>query len=384
MDTHRNYLLKSLGTAVFIVMCSVIFNLAGPGQANGDSTNIPEENVLRLLVWENYTPEKIVEAFVKGIEAKYKKKIRFEIKYAVSPDDFYDAVRSKNVDLITITHDEIKEKKYGYIKKKLILPYDLKNVPNHVNIIPNIKDADYHTSEGRLYGMPVANGPYGLAYNTEFFKQPPKSWNVFWEPAHKNKYLLGKGQYIYNVNITAMVLGYPKEDISNFNKLNNPEFREKLKQLAMNAKDFWIGVDKPEDLLGMRCATSWSDSLSGLKRKGEIWEMASPAEGTLWWIDDYLLTAALADRPFMKMVAEKWVNKVLSSEFQVEHILREVQIYPVITGISDMLTDVERKKVKPENNAGFMNSHVLRKVNSERNRNGLKLLWDEALNARDQ
>jgi spermidine/putrescine transport system substrate-binding protein len=234
-------------------------------------------------------------------------------------------------------------------------------------------------SDGKVYGIPVANGPYGLAYNTEKFEEAPKSWDIFWDPAHKKKYTVGSHEYLYNVGITALAMGYPRDCLSKYDKLNNPEFKNRLKQLAANAKSMWIGVDKPDDLFGLDMASSWGDSLSALKRRGEIWKMAEPKEGTLWWIDEYAMTWALSDKPFKKKLAEEWINQSLTTDFQVRHLVREVGIYPVISNIADLLTEEEKKKIKPGSKPGsFTKTRILQNVHSQRNRNGLKALWEAA------
>jgi len=338
------------------------------------------EEVLRLLIWEGYTPKKHVARFENKIEKKYNRRIRFHIRYAESVDDFYNAIREKSYDLVTISHHTIKDARFSYIKKNLIMSFSLNNIPNHVNVIPDLKMAEYHTSDGKVYGIPIANGPYGLAYNTSIFKQAPKSWKIFWNPNYQNKYVIGAHEYLYNINITALAMGYPKNEINSFDKLNNTEFRARLRKLTLNAHSLWIGVDKPEDLLGMSFATSWGDSLSSLKRKGEIWKMADPVEGTMWWIDEYALTQAMVDKPFLKKVAEEWINKSLSPDFQVDHLVREVGIYPVVTNITTKLTTSEKNRIQVSSIPGaFTNKRILQNTYSQRDRNGLKLLWDEAM-----
>jgi len=339
-----------------------------------------DEDNLKLLVWEGYTPKKYVEKFENKIEIKYGRGVKLYITYAKGVDDFYDAIREESFDLVTISHHTIKDARFNYIEKKLIIPFDLKNIPNHVNVIPDLKMVEYHTSEGEVYGIPVANGPYGLAYNTAVFKQAPKSWKLFWDPVYKNKYVIGAHEYLYNINITALAMGYPKNEINSFDTLNNKEFRAKLRQLTLNAHSLWIGVDRAEDLLGMSFATSWGDSLSSLKRKGEIWEIADPVEGTMWWIDEYAMTQALAEKPFIKKVAEEWINKSLSPVFQVDHLVREVGIYPVVTNITNKLTNNEKNRIQISSLPGaFTDKRILQNTYSQRDRNGLKLLWDEAM-----
>jgi spermidine/putrescine-binding protein len=339
-----------------------------------------EENVLRLLVWEGYTPGVYVQKFEEEIESKYGIPLKMDISYALTDDDFFNPIRDKKFDLITICHYSIKDGQFKYIPRGVILPLNLKNIPNYAGLIPDLKNADYDTSKGNIYGVPVANGPYGLAYNTKVFKQAPQSWKIFWNPAYKYKYSIGVEEYIYNISITAMVMGYSREMISSFDALNNKKFRDKLRQLAVNAGGFWVGVDRPEDLLGMSFAMAWGDSLTPLKRIGEKWEMVYPVEGTMWWIDEYAITWALADKPLLKKIAEEWINKSLSADFQMNHINGELRAYPVVTHIQKEQMAKKRNAFEINPAVDFSNGkRVLQHTYSPRDTNGLKLMWEKAL-----
>ena len=338
-----------------------------------------EEDVLRLLIWEGYAPEKFVKEFEREIELKYGRKVKMDISFVKGSDDFYDPVRSKTIDVITICHHLMKDERFQYIAKKLILPLDLNNIPNQANLMTELKKADYHACNGKTYGVPVANGPYGLAYNTKRLNQSPQSWKIFWDPAFKNKYTVGAYEYLYNINITALALGYPRESISCYGTLNNRKFREKLKLLAVNAHSFWIGQDKPDDLIGLSLAAIWGDSIKPLSRMGEVWKMADPVEGTLWWVDDYAITWALKEKPFLKKVAEEWINKVLSPGFQIEHIVRESGLYPVVINISDKLSNEERKRIQIGMPGSNLDNRILQHTYSQVDREAMKLMWDEAM-----
>jgi spermidine/putrescine-binding protein len=341
------------------------------------------EDVLRLLIWEGYAPEKYVKSFEEKIEKKYGRKVKMDFAVANGTDDFFAAIRGDTADVVTISHHAIKDEQFSFIAKQLIMPFDLANIPNHAHLIPSIKNADYHVVDGKVYGVPIASGPYGLAYNTAKLKQAPRSWKVFWDPAYKKQYSIGAEEYVYNVNITALAMGFPIESISSYDALNTKPFRMKLRELAMNANTLWVGVDKPEDLLGMSLATSWGDSLTSLKARGEIWEMADPKEGTMWWIDEYAFTWGLEKKPFLKKVAEEWVNESLSQEFQVDHLVRQVGIYPVVTNIAAKLTKAEKLRLQTDvDPQRLKDERILQQIYSKRDRNGLKLLWKEAKKGR--
>ena len=174
-------------------------------------------------------------------------------------------------------------------------------------------------------------------------------------------------------------MGYPRESISSYTFLSNKAFRDKLRQLAVNAHSFWVGVDKAEDLSGMTLATSWGDSMGPLKKRGEPWKMVEPAEGMPCWIDNYAITWALADKPFLRKVAEDYINSLVSKDYQVNHILRHMTLTPVTININDMLTTEEKERLHLATPNFFAKNRILQTTYSKRDRNGLKFLWKEAM-----
>ncbi|MCP4751587.1 MAG: extracellular solute-binding protein [Proteobacteria bacterium] len=340
------------------------------------------EYVLRLLIWEGHAPESHVEKFEKRFKAKYGREIKLDMAYVAGSDDFYNRVRGRRVDVVMMTHHHYKDERFRYIRNKLLLPLDLKNIPNFKHVIPALQKAEHLSSDGKVYASPVSQGPYGLAYNRALLKEEPRSWNILWDPRFKGKYVIGANEYIYNVNITALALGYPRESISSFEALNNRELKKKLRLLAVNAHAFWIGVDKPDDLAGMTLATSWGDSMGPLNQRGEPWQIAEPVEGSPCWIDNYAISWALADKPFIKKAAEEYINELLTTDYQVEHIMRHMSLTPIITNISDLLTAEEKRRI-PVGTPNFFNrNRILEPTYSKRDRNGLKMLWSAAMKAR--
>ena len=211
--------------------------------------------MLRLLIWEGHAPDAWIERFEKQVENRHGRSVKLQITYVKGGEEFYDAIRDRAVDVVMMTHHAYKDERFKYIQNRLLLPIDLANIPNFKHVIPAIRMAEYLLSEGQVYAVPVSQGPYGLAYNTALLESEPQSWNIFWDPRFKGQYVLGANEYIYNVNITALALGYPREQIGDYDALNNPEFKKKLRSLVVNAHSFWIGVDKPDNLAGRPLAS---------------------------------------------------------------------------------------------------------------------------------
>jgi len=373
------------------ILCFTVGSCSGPDDETGDTGHEPRRsktqpgpgpdgaNVLRLLIWEGYAPPAYVEEFEKHIEAKYGRKVKLEISVIDGPEDFYAPIRNKNVDVVTLTHHYFKDERFNYIASNMLLPIEANNLPEYKNIIPALRQADFLLSDGKTYGVPICRGPYGLAYNTRKFRPPPDSWRVLWSPDSKGKYVLGGNEYLYNVSMSALAWGYPRDSINKYDALNNEDFKEKLRQLATGAGGFWIGQDTADDLSGGSLAAVWGDSLAALRKRGEIWEIAEPKEGSLCWVDNYALTWALNDKPFLKRVAHEWINRLLKPDYQVDYIVRQIALGPVTTNVSNRLTDQEKKRLRIGSPDFFKDNHILLPTCSRRNRNGLKLLWKEAM-----
>lgn len=373
---------------LLIMVCTASTLITGSCHSNRNENDIKRtesvsknenENVLRLLIWEGHAPQAHVRRFEKQIEEKYDFKLKLQISYMDGTDNYYNLIRSSSVDMVMLTHHHIKDERYNFIKKKLILPLDLKNIPNFKNLIPALQNAEYLRSDGQVYASPESQGPYGLAYNTSILKQELKSWNILWDSGFKGKYVIGANEYIYNAIITALALGYSREAINSFDSLNNSTFRAKLRELTVNAHSFWFGVDKADDLSGQLLATAWGDSFNPLQQRGEQWKMAEPAEGMPCWIDNYAITSAMIDKPFLKKIAEEYINSLLSTDYQVNNIMRVVGTIPVITKIEHLLTPEEKKRTRIGTPNFFGKNRVLVPTYSMRDRNGIKLLWDEAM-----
>ncbi len=270
--------------------------------------------------------------------------------------------------------------------KIFIIPLDLKKIPNYKNIIPSLQRIEYATDrDGNVYGVPITHGPYGLAYNTKYFKTAPTSWNVFWDKRWKNKYSISRDYSEANVYITALSEGFNDSDIYNFSKLrSNKKIHERLSLLVANAHSFWEGVDTANDLQGLALATAWGFSFNELEKRGEIWKMANPKEGVTGWVDHLLLSRSLEQSPFLKKVAEEWLNYILNPAFQANIIIRQLRSGPVVTTANHLLTEQEIEDYHLNDHNYYKEKMKLWPILSKDRyeRSGLDNLWEQAMDSR--
>lgn len=364
MKNYRKVIL-SLGLALLI-----------PGASFAD-------DALKMLVWDGYAPPEKVRQFEESMSKKYGKPVHLEVSTKVSdPQEFFDAIRTeeKGVHIISPSHNLIKDERFNYISKKLIIEIDPNNIPNYKDLLPTLAKADYMSEDGKVYGVPFAHGPYGIAYNTKYFDKAPDSLNVLWEQKNIGRYSVSSDYYEVNAFLTAMAMGKKGNEIWDFEKLStSDEFIAKLRALAQNAKTFWVGVDKPEDLQGLSLGTTWGFSLDELAKKGETWKIMEPKEGYSGWVDNFVVSKNVEKNPFLKKLAEEWLNFVISPEYQAEVVVRGLGSDPVNIEVGKLLTKEENDAHHLNDPEYFSKKRVLWPVMSTRNRNGLKMMWNSAM-----
>lgn len=365
--------IKTLKITTLIIFCIILH-----------SANIyAEEHVLRVLTWEGYLPSQVVKQFEKIISEKYGKKITIEVSQSEGSAEFYSPIRSHQTDVVLMTHNDFNDERFNYIKNGLLLPLDTKHFPRYETILPKLKTIKSVIDEGKIFGIPMAHGVYSIIYNKDKLEERPTSWKVFWKEEHKNKYALAKNEHICNAASVALAMGYDENDLTDFSKLNNEEFKEKLHAFAANASNFWESVDKANDILGKNIATSWGDSITEARFFAEEWAFAFPEEGSLIWVDCVALTNTLKEKPFLKEIALEFINFLLSKRYQIDYILRDRTNVPVTKDIYPLLTNQEREDTEKMHK--YINDKgILLPTCSLKNRNGITLLWEEALTKHTQ
>lgn len=362
---------------VATILSILIFsNTAFPLETT-DSAKIVYDETLRLDVWTSYAPEEAVNDFKKIILKKYKKNINVETRTVISPDEFFDRVRSGQTDIFSPSHNFLKDERTEFIKHNLVLPISIKEVPNLALVERRYITNSFVTENKKLYGIPAAAGGYSLLYNKDIIKTAPTSWNVLWDPKYKNKYAISKGFYEANIYITALALGFKPEDISNLNKIDTPLFKSKLKTLLSNAR-FWDGAPKMKDLEGVVFTTAWGITGSVKDDIENQWVFSFPQEGITFWTDYLSVTTAANRNPFVRKLAFEWLDMVLSKSYQTKYITEKSKyLSPTPGAISHT---VFAGKLSNEEALKYLNrKSVYWPIISTRTRNGLKFIYDKVL-----
>ena len=336
---------------------------------------------LRILCWEGYAAPEYTASFEQLVKEQFGMDVKVVVRNVSDPQEFFDGVRGETADLISPAHNIPKSERWQLIHAGLVLPLNLDNIPNYAQIIPELQHAEYITENGQVYGAPIVYGPYGLAYNTAMFAEPPTTWNVLWDPQFRGKYAISADYHDANIYVAGLAAGLNSEQVFQFEAVNTPKLQQRVDELAKYASKLWVGVDTADDLHGLALATAWGFALPELQRRGEVWKMAEPKEGTTGWVDNWMISAALKDHPKMKAIAEAWINYSLSPEVQVGYV-RNIAQFPVNLSIKDRLTPEEIAAFHLDEPSYFKNHLILWKVLSRHDLDGFRRIWKKAMQKR--
>lgn len=333
------------------------------------------DEVLRMDVWTSYAPPFAIKEFKAHIKAKYKKNIDVHVLRVLSPDEFYDRVRAGISDIISPSHNFLKDERTQFIDKKLIIPVDRKLTPNLSQIYPLYINNEFVTHEGELYGVPLAAGGYSLLYHKDHFKKPPTSWNVLWQDEFKGRYSLSKDYYEANIYITALALGYKGAQIHDINLINTETFKLKLRQLLENA-NYWEGAPKDSDLQKDVLTLAWGLSHSITKDSDKKWKLAFLEEGVSFWTDYLSVTRNVERNPFARTLAMEWLNYVVGKSFQEKVIIHDKRYLSPLK----LSPDSKVASFQDKNEVTYLvNKSIYWPILTVRDRNGLKSVYDQVV-----
>lgn len=334
-----------------------------------------EKSELRITCWEGYA-KPYVNDFKALVKDKYKIDLDVKIHNPVDQDEFYEAAKAGNADLISPPQDLPKNPKFYCFHDGnfLLQTPELKNIPNFKHILPFFQKDQALDYKGERYGVPYNCGPYGLAYNTEVVHQVPTSWNVFFDPRYKGKYTINNNFPKCNIWVSALSLGYGYEDIFDISKLDRKKVQVRLDQLVKNAKSLWDGAANPDEFPQLSLATTWGFAAQKANLKGGKWLLALPKEGGTAWIDYWCITRSA--KGLTKRLCEEWINFMLSPVRQID-VVRSQGVSPAVGNVADKVTATERKMFHVGDN-DYFKTVALWRVMDEKTVAAFAEMWAEA------
>lgn len=246
---------------------------------------------------------------------------KVNVKTANTSDEMVALMNEGGFDLVTASGDA----SLRLIAGKRVQPVNIDLIPSWSTVDDRLKDAPWHTVDGVHYGTPYMWGPNVLMYNTNAFKEAPKSWNVVFEEVTLDDGKSNKGRvqaYDGPIHVADaanyLMFHKPELGIKNPYELNEDQYKaalDLLRQQRTLVSRYWhdafIQMDDFKNE-GVVASASWPFQVNILRNEGQPIASTIPQEGATGWADTTMMHVEAAHPNCSYM----WMEHSLSSNLQ--------------------------------------------------------------------
>ncbi len=282
----------------------------------------PSEGSVDIVAWPGYIERGETDAaydWVTGFEKETGCKVN--VKTANTSDEMVALMNEGGFDLVTASGDA----SLRLVAGKRVQPINVDLIPSWKTVDERLQNAPWHTVDGVHYGTPYQWGPNVLMYNTEVFKEAPKSWNVVFEEMNLPDGKSNKGRvqaYDGPIHIADaanyLMFHNPDLGIKSPYELNEDQYKAALDLLRVQRTlvarywhDAYAQIDDFKNE-GIVASGSWPFQVNLLVSENQPISSTIPEEGATGWADTTMMHADAAH----PNCAYMWMEHSLSPKVQ--------------------------------------------------------------------
>jgi putative spermidine/putrescine transport system substrate-binding protein len=308
--------LKLLGTTTLALLTGLT-----PAMAQVTALGEPEGQ-LTIVAWPGYVERgETDKAFDWVTKFEASSGCKVNVKTANTSDEMVALMNEGGFDLVTASGDA----SLRLVAGDRVQPINTDLIPSWKNVDERLQNAAWHTVDGVHYGVPYMWGPNVLMYNTEVFKEAPKSWSVVFEEQNLPDGKSNKGRVqaydgpIHIADAAQYLMAHkPELKITSPYELNEEQYKAALDLLRGQRElvsrywhDAFIQMDDFKNE-GVVASGSWPFQVNLLKSEGLPIASTIPEEGATGWADTTMMHVD-AKNP---TCAYLWMEHTLSSNLQ--------------------------------------------------------------------
>ncbi|WP_395660562.1 ABC transporter substrate-binding protein [Aestuariivirga sp.] len=282
------------------------------------------EGQVDIVAWPGYIERGQTDKnfdWVTDFEAKTQCKVN--IKTAGTSDEMVALMNEGGFDLVTASGDA----SLRLISGKRVQPINVDLIPSFKTVDERLQKAPWHTVGGVHYGVPYQWGANVLAYNTNVFKEAPKSWSVVFEEQTLSDGKSNKGRvqafdgpiYIADAALYLMAKK-PELGIKDPYELTEEQYKAALDLLRAQKPlvgrywhDAFMQIDDFKNE-GVVASSSWPFQVNLLKADKQPIASTIPEEGATGWADTTMMHAEAAHPNCAYMWLEHSINPKLQGD----------------------------------------------------------------------
>ncbi len=284
----------------------------------------PGEGQVDIVAWPGYIERGETDKNFDWVtEFEKKTQCKVNVKTAGTSDEMVALMNEGGFDLVTASGDA----SLRLISGKRVQPINPDLIPSWKTVDERLQSAPWHTVGGVHYGVPYQWGPNVLAYNTNVFKEPPKSWSVVFEEQTLPDGKSNKGRvqafdgpiYIADAALYLMAKK-PELGIKDPYELTEEQYKAALDLLRAQKPlvgrywhDAFIQIDDFKNE-GVVASSSWPFQVNLLKADKQPIASTVPEEGATGWADTTMMHAEAAHPNCAYMWLEHSINPKLQGD----------------------------------------------------------------------
>jgi putative spermidine/putrescine transport system substrate-binding protein len=285
------------------------------------------EGQVNIVAWAGYIESGATDkAFDWVTEFEKKTSCKVNVKTAGTSDEMVALMNEGGFDLVTASGDA----SLRLIAGKRVQPVNTDLIPSWKTVDERLQNAPWHTVDGVHYGVPYQWGANVLAYNTNVFKEAPKSWSVVFEEQNLPDGKSNKGRVqafdgpIYIADAALYLMGKkPELGIKDPYELNEDQYKASLDLLRAQRAivgrywhDAFMQIDDFKNE-GVVASSSWPFQVNLLQADKDAiakTPVAStiPQEGATGWADTTMMHSEAAN----PNCAYLWMEHSVSAKVQ--------------------------------------------------------------------
>ncbi len=265
--------------------------------------------VLRMLTWEGYAPEELVQKFTD------KTGIKVEITYIGDNNELIAkmaATKGVGFDLVSPTLNYVitAQKEFGIYQ-----PIDMSRVNTKLFNPTYLKSiTEQATLDGKVYALPFVWGTTAMIVNTEKAPDAGETYLDLCNPKYKGRVTYrAKYDTLY---MFAYALGMdPAKAVKSEDEYRKVMYkvRDKLIECKPIVRTYWDSRQQLEELVTKEevwLGTSWDAIAWTLSVKDPKFKYAVPKEGAVGWYDTFAISAGAENID----AAYEWINFIMQPE----------------------------------------------------------------------
>jgi putative spermidine/putrescine transport system substrate-binding protein len=313
--------MKSLLKSCTAIALAVSFSGQAVAQEMLQSLGAGEGEV-SIIAWAGYIERGETDKNYDWVtEFEKKSGCKVSVKTAATSDEMVALMNEGGFDLVTASGDA----SLRLVAGKRVQPINTALIPSWSTVDERLQSAPWHTVDGVHYGTPYVWGANVLMYNTNVFKEAPKSWNVVFEEMTLGDGKSNKGRvqaYDGPIHVADaanyLMFHKPELGIKDPYELTEDQYKAALELLRVQRTlvgrywhDAFIQIDDFKNE-GVVASGSWPFQVNLLASEKQPVASVFPQEGITGWADTTMLHADSAH----PNCAYMWMEHSLSPKVQ--------------------------------------------------------------------